>query len=312
MLSELREALVSVSRALDRLPSGMAKDILLVARELSSTSGDNGLESRGCPIDDTVVRLNSAISLIDSCIVPSSLLTQQSDYDNQDVDSNWPTVKTADLGQHSTVGWESSLGKVEPAIRNLARQPDREGLLHRIAGVDLDDVTATRSTLNETVTRFVPAVKERVCYEHRTGTIAIAWPRREGAPMPRGRAGWELIRARSGKVVEGRWSNPALREANDAYTDACEVAMRRATARMRGLCSDLYTEHLGIVLLALHFCQAFEALRMHAEAAQIKQWCVAQRVDEKADVLGGGAFDARDQISRRVAVLVGNGRVSVQ
>jgi hypothetical protein len=40
---------------------------------------------------------------------------------------------------------------------------------------------------------------------------------------------WEKLRARSGKLVPGRWTNPGLLRANEAYADACHDAVTAAS-----------------------------------------------------------------------------------
>eukprot|EP01043_Picozoa_sp_COSAG02_P029840 COSAG02_NODE_1876_length_10570_cov_3.717887_2_plen_636_part_00 len=145
-----------------------------------------------------------------------------------------------------------------------------EMLLRRARGVDMDAVEAARSALNTVVAeRLTPEQRDACMYEYRTQSVAVAGNKPLGGAGP-----WVLLKARSGKDIPKRYTNPMLEAANDEYRDACNTAERDALEMFREVCDDLHGPHFRAVVFAVHFCQVFEALRLHADAAQLKGWCV--------------------------------------
>jgi hypothetical protein len=136
----------------------------------------------------------------------------------------------------------------------------------------MDAVDAARDALNTVVAkRLTPEQREACVYEKRTQSIVVSGNKPLGGAGP-----WVVVRARSGKDIPKRYTSPMLAAANDEYRDACDEAERAAMDAFRKVCGDLHGEHFRAVVFAVHFCQTFEALRLHADAAEIKGWCVPE------------------------------------
>ena len=167
--------------------------------------------------------------------------------------------------------------QLHPAVAILVRK--KEKILRRARGVSMGEVSAARSALNTVVTsRLTPEQSDTAMYEYRTGSVAVS-PGRGARPVG-GEGPWTLVKARSGKDVSGRWTSPMLSAANEEYNDAVDEAERSAMEAFREVCDDLHSTHFDAVSYAIHFCQAFEALRMHADSAQIRQWTVPEACAE--------------------------------
>eukprot|EP01043_Picozoa_sp_COSAG02_P040722 COSAG02_NODE_3316_length_6950_cov_37.603999_1_plen_689_part_00 len=183
---------------------------------------------------------------------------------------------------------------LEPSVQILARK--RETLLRRARGVNMDAVEAARSALNTVVAaRLTPEQRAACLYEYRTQSVAVAGNKPLGGAGP-----WVLLKARSGKDIPKRYTNPMLAAANDEYRDACDFAERDALEKFREVCDDLHGPHFRAVVFAVHFCQVFEALRLHADAAEVKGWCVpAACVDHFPD-LGETPSDETLQLQQAI------------
>ena len=196
LLADLRSTVAAARRALSVLPLDIAGRLQHVI------GGENDAEAGFMDFQTLDEKLGCVIDVIDACLLPED-------------DATCAASSEASRLAHST---ELTIGKScswMDALLELVLDKNREGLLSRVNGIDLDDVHQARSDLIASVTTLPPETQKAVVYCKRSTALAIARTKREGGtPFPRD-GSWRKVRAPSGKVVDGRWTNPTLTAANE-------------------------------------------------------------------------------------------------
>lgn len=236
--------------------------------------------------------LAGAVNRIDMSLEPEFISLEPEFISN---DGNQTTAGNGSVEQQAVCSFGFNGQKLEPPVQVLARR--REGLLRRARGVSMEAVDAARNALNTVVARrLTPEQREACIYEYRTQSVAVSGNKPLGGTGP-----WTLLKARSGKDIPKRHTSPMLAAANDEYREACDSAERVAMEKFREVCDDLHGPHFRAVVFAVHFCQAFEALRLHADASKMKGWCVPASCVNHFPHLDENTFNTEDDLQQIIA-----------